>query len=253
MYIHKKSDFLRDCRLGKIKQTEKVEAYTLYTGARCVISTANGNTQLKNGGTSFLNDKLSKCLVSAGITGRIIIHHKEISRSVPKWLTYNINNIDFDIWSKEIIVHVYDVQPKSTLPFDVVVMTTKTYTVDKLRDVIDNISINTTTDGLEVLHERDNVEHRYHLIPTRYCDGIIKGIINNDTNIGIVATLTHNGNEYITPITKVTNTMKSFIREKGEELIGSHVRVQYLSFINGDRLCNFSEPSALFIFNKRGT
>lgn len=253
MEILKRADFTRHVANNQLQLTNNtVKAYPVQTGALCEVYVRGNSTNLVNGKTHFANDELSKYLVDIGITGKILIHHTSLNRGVPKWLTYNQHHTDFNDWKKNIKIYTFDQLPEKVGDIPIESIRPLAVRIDDIGKEIDRLSYDVKFDGMLIEASTLTEDNMYHLMPTRYCEGIIKSVNSADGYRKLVVTISHNGMEYLTPISKLTNTMNELIDAHKDKLVERRLKIQYVSFVPGDRLENFSSPTALFVINMNG-
>jgi len=253
MEIFKRIDFIHHLDNGQISlEDDMVKTYQLRTGAICEVYKRGNTTNLVNGMTHFVNDELSKYLVAAGITGMVLIHHTSLNRGVPKWLTYSQHHKPFAEWCKHIKIFTFKPHSHTGDMVAIEEIVPMFVNVKTLSKVIDNLSHDVKCDGLLLEASGSKRINHYHMMPTRYCEATISSVISNNGDNKLVATIRNNDIEYLTLITKMTATMNNLIEEHGDKLVGKRIRVQYVSYVPGDRLENFSSITALFVINMSG-
>lgn len=244
--IYKKSDFYNDINSGRISpETKLVTYFPKVTGALCNVSVVDGIPVFKNHQSTFLNTALAKYIVDCGIEGDVIIHHPSLSRNVPRWLTYKLDNEPLEQWGKAIEIHTLGQKPKSVGDIPIRVIEANTTAIDNIQSVIIELSRkNFRFDGLYIDAEVNNTSRRYHMIPLRYCNG---KIVSYDAKEKIiVAEIVHRKNKHIVRIEVMTNTMKKAL-DSDKDMTGANIRIQYTSYIPGDRLKNFAAPTAIWV------
>lgn len=235
-----------------LKSDGTLNAYPIMTGALCEVSRVGDAVNTKNGSARFCNDKLSLYLDEHGVSGTVIIHHKTLVYGVPKWLTYNQHRGDWNVWSKEIEIHTLAGvnKPDAEIP----IRSIEPISIDPFnhKNLIEEMSEDTQFDGL--LIEANTIDGRsglYQILPFRYCQGRVVDYNNDGEDKFVVVEIEHQSRQYRAKITNFTAKMNSLIDDYENDILNRRVRIQYTSFIPGDRLENFSSPRALFIINQK--
>jgi hypothetical protein len=211
----------------------------------CTVLNEDGVTQLINGSTRLINDALSKQLVAQGITGDVIIHHPILSRSVSRWLTYNLGNTKDLSWLNVIKVYTFGQKPTST-GVSVIPITPYKITVKEIAGKISKLSIDNEFDGLVVGELfKEKCDRWYHILPNRTISAIVKSYTtaNNNRIKSVVCEVIYEGKPYTIRVDKAPGWFREeYYRYRGQ-LIGLKVNINYTSFIPGDRLTNFTSPA----------
>lgn len=244
----KRGDFYRHYNQGAMRlEDDSIIAYSKPTGALCEVRRVGDTTSLLNGEYRFVNSELSDYLVSLGIEGKVLIHHLTNSRNVPKWLTYHHHHSKFADWSKEIKIFVFGQTPSRAGHIPIETLHPMTVKVDDIRGLIDKLSSDNNFDGLLIDANTIDGMQRYYMVPTRYCDGIVSSVTEDDNRTKLVIDIEHNGEVYTTAVTSMTNTVRNQVEARPDSLVGKRMKIQYTTFVPGDRLKNFSSPVGLFI------
>lgn len=251
MYLERRATLNRHLETNQLQLEDgKIKAYAMKTGALCSISKTGNIINMKNGKTRFCNDELSKYLYKHGVRGDFLIHHKELTFGVPKWLTYSQYNREFTEWSKDIEIYTFDgvVDESATIPIKAL-----EYVMihpGDIKQVVDKFSLDNKFDGLLLTAKTfDGSDNWYQVLPNRYCQGRIVDYSAKDDDRYVIVEIHHEGNMYRTKICKFTKTMSDELVELGDDLLNRNLKVQYSAFIPGDRLENFSSPYALYVIN----
>ena len=248
--ILKRGDFYRHYNSGLMKLTDDlVLAYPKPAGALCRVHRVGDTTSLINGEYRFVNSELGKYLTSLGIEGEVLIHHLTNSRNVPKWLTYHHHHTDFDIWSKEIKLYVFGQAPQKIGSIPIESIHPLWIKASDIKEMIDTLSNDAKFDGLLINADTYEGPQRYFMVPTRYCEGIVSSVFSDNGKYKIIVDINYNGDTYTTVISSMTNTMRSSVEGDHSLLIGKRMKIQYTTFVPGDRLRNFSSPVGLFIID----
>jgi hypothetical protein len=249
--ILKRGDFYRHYNNGQLRLVNNtITAYSKPTGALCEVRRTGDTTSLMNGEYRFVNSELSEYLSGLGIEGEVLIHHLTNSRNVPKWLTYHHHHSDFVDWSKEIKIFLFGQTPKKVGHIPIETLHPLEINVDDLRQVIDKLSTDNNFDGLLIEAETIEGMQRYHMVPTRYCDGVISSVTDDGERTKLVVDIEHNGMTYTTAVTSMTTTLQGMVEQDHDSIIGRRMKIQYTTFVPGDRLKNFSSPVGLFILDR---
>lgn len=244
----KRGDFYRHYNSGTMKlENNMVTVYAKPSGAICEVRRVGETTSLLNGEYRFVNSELSNYLVSLGIEGEVLIHHMTNTRNTPKWLTFHHHHSKFEDWSKEIKIYVFGQVPQRAGHIPVETLHPMTLNVDDLRERINALSNDANFDGLLVDADTVDGPQRYYMVPTRYCDGIVSSIAGQDDQLKLVIDIDYQGTTYTTAITSMTTTVRTRLEESPETVLGKRMKIQYSTFVPGDRLKNFSSPVSLFI------
>lgn len=229
----------------------KVKAFAMKTGALCSITKTGNIINMKNGKTRFCNDDLSKYLYEQGVRGDFLIHHKTQTFGVPKWLTYSQHNREFSEWSKQIEIYTLDgvVKPDAEIPIKA--LPTSMVAPSDIKEVIDSLSEDTAFDGLIITADTfDGQKNWYQVLPNRYCQGRIVDYGSTEDDHYVIVEIHYHGVMYSTKICKFTKTMSAELEELGDNVLNRNLKIQYSTFIPGDRLENFSSPYALYVINR---
>lgn len=229
----------------------KIKAFAMKTGALCSINKTGNIINMKNGKTRFCNDDLSKFLYEQGVRGEFLIHHKTQTFGVPKWLTFSQYNRPFNEWSQQIEIYTLDglEKPDGMIP----IKPLDSFLVDpnNIKETVDKLSEDTKFDGLILTATTfDNQTNWYQVLPNRYCQGRIVDYNASADDSYVIVEIHHDGEMYRTKICKFTKTMARDLDELGDDVLNRNLKVQYSTFIPGDRLENFSSPYALFVINR---
>lgn len=257
MYAQKRSTFNRKFKDGQlVTPAGRVEVTHVPTGAACTVELLEDTAILRNGRMTLINNELSDVLHMCGAQGDIIIHHTQINYGVPKWLTYKIHNEPFNEWKDEIVVYLTE-PPKhpqymAENPYGVKVMVLekRQLKVEELTDAIVDKSKSIYYDGMIVSCKNIQGEvAKFHFLPQRYAQGRVVDI-GEDWVIAEVKR-SEDDQPHIVRVPSLSNAVKTYIdKNEKDNIIGRMLKVQYTSYIPGDRVENFSSPVALFIINQ---
>lgn len=251
--ILKRGDFYRHYNNGQLQlENDSVNAFPKPSGALCRVHRVGDTSSLINGEYRFVNSELSQYLSERGIVGEVLIHHLTNSRNVPKWLTYHHHHTAFDVWSKEIKIYTFGQVPTTAGPIPIETLNPMMIKVAQIRDVIDTLSNESNFDGLLIDTKTLDGPQRYFMVPTRYCDGMINAVTHEGERAKLIVDIEHNGDIYTTAVVSMTNTIQRQIEEDQNNVLGKRVKIQYTTFVPGDRLRNFSSPVGLYMIDNQG-
>ncbi len=238
---------------GNMIQLEngKVKAYSVPTGALCEINKNGNAVDIKNGKTRFVNDELSHYLYDNGVRGNFIIHHKSLIVGVPKWVTYQQHHAEtLSEWAKDIEVYTFDGVEHEGL-VTIKAISHGMVSPKDMRNYIDTKSKDAMFDGLFIQAELTNGDESwYHVLPSRYIEGrVIDYNIDEDPNY-IVVEIKYGSAVHNVRIDKFTNSMAQMLKDYDNNIINRMVKLQYSTYIPGDRMENFSSLTALFVINQ---
>jgi len=246
MDLYTKSDFYNRYNNGMLTiENDTVLVYEKPTGALCTVIDEGGITQLINGSTRLVNDALSKQLVAQGITGDVIIHHPILSRSVSRWLTYNLGNTQDKSWLNVIKVYTFDQKPNDK-GISIIPLTPYKITVKAITSKVAELSMNNDFDGLIVGELfKEKCDRWYHILPSRFIQGIVKSYTtaNNNRIKSLVCEVMYEGKPYLLKVEKAPGWFREEYYRYRHQLTGMLVTIGYTSFIPGDRLTNFTSPA----------
>lgn len=239
MQILKRNDFLND-----FADTPDLllKAYPMKSGALCEVITKGSMVMFKNGHTTFSNGGLADYCKDYNITGHVLVHHKTQRVGVSKWLTYQHHHGGLAHWGDNIELYVLGDSPKDQGFISVTGIKPIKVSLGNFAQTVDNLSRNEEFDGLLVKGKQGKL---YSLKPTRYIVGKVRDIDVEGKEPVITCTVKRDGRTYIIILTKMTRKMQSVISAGGLKN-GMQVKIQYTSFIPGDKFANFSAPVALY-------
>jgi len=231
--------------------SEVLDAYIAPVGVLCSVMVTEEGTSLLNGRTTFNNDPLSDYLVKCGVTGTFILHHKSMMYGVARWISYQLHHTPFDEWCNDIIIYTFDdIKSKggrvAISPIERVALS-----YDGLPRELDTYSQDDSFDGFIIRGVlKSGIVNWYHVLPTRYCQGRVIGYRNEPTDKFIIVEVQYNDQMYFTKVRKFTQTMLRMLDEYQGKIVSRRVKVQFSSYLPGDRIDNFSSATALFVINQ---
>ena len=252
MQLEKRATLNRHIETNQIKLADgKIKAFAMKTGALCTITKTGNIVNMKNGKTRFCNDDLSKFLFAQGVRGDFLIHHKSQTFGVPKWLTFSQYNRPFDEWSQQIEVYTFDGMEVTDSKIPIKPLDSFMINPDDIKATVDKMSEETIFDGLLLTATTfDDQDNWYQVLPNRYCQGRIVDYSASENDSYVIVEIYHNKEMYRTKICKFTKTMSRDLIQLGDDVLNRNLKVQYSTFIPGDRLENFSSPYALYVINR---
>ena len=229
----------------------KIKAFAMKTGALCTIYQTGNIINMKNGKTRFCNDDLSKFLYKQGVRGDFLIHHKTQTFGVPKWLTYSQYNRPFEEWSQDIEIYTLDGVSNEGGMIPIKPLDTFMVSPDSIKEVVDKLSKENSFDGLILSADTfDKQTNWYQVLPNRYCQGRIVDYGIEEDNHYVIVEIIRDDEMYRAKICKFTKTMSAELEDLGDNILNRNLKIQYSTFIPGDRLENFSSPYALYVINR---
>lgn len=254
MRISSKPQFFEHCNTGIIENPkDSFKVYIMPSGALCTVELVCGVPNLVNGTMRFVNDSISRALVEAGVVGDVLIRHPTFSRNSSKWIsTAVLSNPENDhTWKK--ILRFYHFSPRENIPTDLLIepVPSTHLFAGELRKYIDIHSEMLDFDGIIVEAKTVRGLAHYRMLPNRYIIGTILAVRESKSGgsiDSIVVELEYEGKKYPTLVTRLPSWMKQreYFRNRAE-LLGRHAKVQYTTFLRGDRLKNFSSPIVLAV------
>ena len=252
MQLEKRATLNRHIETNQIQLADgKIKAFAMKTGALCTITKTGNIVNMKNGKTRFCNDDLSKFLFAQGVHGRFLIHHKTQTFGVPKWLTFSQYNRPFDEWSQQIEVYTFDGMEVKDSKIPIKPLDSFMINPDDIKATVDKMSEEIIFDGLLLTATTfDDQDNWYQILPNRYCQGRIVDYSASENDSYVIVEIFHNDEMYHTKICKFTKTMSRDLIKLGDDVLNRNLKIQYSTFIPGDRLENFSSPYALYVINR---
>ncbi len=250
--IYKKSDFYKDLNSNNLLlEDDTVEIFEKKTGALCEVNNIDGVPVLKNHNSQFVNNELAAYLIDCGIEGEIIIHHPGLNRNVPRWLSYKFTNEKLEDWADSITVFTFGKEPTKVGWISIEAIQPRIINVTDIHEVVCNLGKRDITfDGIYLNANTTFGPRRYYMVPLRYCHGKVVSCNQDADNPIIIAKVNIHRNEHLIRIDSTTNTMQQYIRDG--DITGKDIRIQYTSYMPGDRLKNLASPAAIWVNNYNG-
>ncbi|AWN09091.2 hypothetical protein MLDJOKPK_00177 [Salmonella phage SPAsTU] len=237
MNYERKQLWQQHLRDGTVGPDQQVKMWVLPHGVICEMVQISGMPILRNGKYDSMNTILARMLADAGIMGTVILYSRAtIPQNLSRWLTHWLSNepTEDDARLRSITVTTMGQLPTKPLPFQVNAIEPA---LMRAGDVFEAIKQKSRDAGIsQFLIETGGVFYR--LEPVRRMDATIIDC----TEYGYVLRTPTNQTFLASMLSRRVQAQLAHYGVSPADLIGTHVKVEYTMYTEGNRLCNFKSP-----------